>query len=230
MAIISSVDYSTALSYKGMNLSAKYNNKKQKVYLKLNCDDFTLADCLELARLSKNILMINYQGVDSNPTYLNLTGDTGIYIGKVIDFGNNITLEDIARIDSQVPAGVVPIINLPEDYTNLEFLWKASKQFPRVRYSGGKLFAVDGIKVGQVGIDILSKIESKIDVDCFNLNSRTDCVELVDINTLEITASTKAEKSPREKKSSSSSANTPKKKAPTQTFGNLFSSFKIGEI
>ena len=229
MAIVCSVDYSTALSYKGMNLSAKYNNKKQKVFLKLNCDDFTLSDCLELARLSKNILMINYQGVDTNPTYLNLTEDTGIYIGKIIDFGNNITIEDIERIENQVPNGVVPIINLPEDYKNLEFLWKASKRFPRVRFSGGKLFAINGVKVGQIGVDILESVDSKIDVSCYTLNSCSDCIDLVDISSLEISASTKAEKAPRERKSSSGNSS-PKKKAPAQTFGGLFSSFKIGEI
>lgn len=227
MAIISSVDYSTALSYKGMNLSAKYNNKKHKVYLKLNCDDLTLADCIELARISKNILMISYQGIDTNITYLNLSEDNGIYIGKVIDFGNNITLEDIERLNNQVPKGVVPIINLPEDYNNLEFLWRASKKFPRIRFSGGKLFAVDGIKVGQIGVDVLEKYESKIDVSSYTLDGCSDCIEVVDINTLDISISSKADKAPREKKNNGSPT---KKKAPTQTFGSLFSSLKIGEI
>lgn len=229
MAIISSVDYSTALSYKGMNLSTKYNNKKQKVYLKLNCDDLTLADCLELARLSKNIVMINYQGIDTNVTYLSLTEDSGIYIGKVIDFGNNITLEDIQRIENQVPKGVVPIINLPEDYNNLEFIWRASKKFPRVRFSGGNLFAIEGVKIGQVGVDILSKFETKLDASVYSSDGRTDCVDVVDINTLEITVSAKAEKAPRERKSSSGTG-TQKKKTPTASFGSLFNSLKIGEI
>lgn len=225
MAIISSVDYSTALSYKGMNLSAKYNNKKHKVYLKLDCDDYTLEDSINLARVSKNILMVNYQGLETNPAYLNLTQDNGIYIGRIIDFGNNITEDDIQRLISGVPSGVTPIINLPEDYKDLHFIWSISKKYPKVRFCGGNLFAIDGVKVGAIGVDILDKVEAKYDVEAYNLSGRLDALEDVDINTIEITATSKPDKAPKEKKSSSSG--TKKKSNPSKSFGNIFSNFQM---
>lgn len=227
MAIISSVDYSTALSYKGMNLSTKYNNKKHKVYLKLDCDDYTLEDSLNLARVSKNILMVNYQGLDTSSSYLGLTKDTGIYIGRIIDFGNDITEDDVLRIVKIIPEGVTPIINLPEDYKNLHFIWKISKKFPNIRFCGGHLFAIEGIKIGAIGVDILDKVEAKYDVDAYNLNNRVNALEDVDISTIEITATSKPDKVPREKKSNSSGGS---KKKPSQTFESIFSSFQIGGI
>lgn len=224
MAIISSVDYSTALSYKGMNLSTKYNNKKHKVYLRLDCDDYTLEDSINLARLSKNILMVNYQGLDTNIYYQSLIQNDGVYVGRIIDFGNDITEDDIKRIIEKVPNGVVPIINLPEDYKDLHFIWEISKKIPRVRFCGGHLFAIEGIKVGAIGIDILDKVEAKYDVDAYNLECRVDALEDVDISSLEISATSKPDRASSGRKSSGGK----KKTGQTQSFSSIFNSFQIG--
>jgi hypothetical protein len=230
MAIISSVDYSTALSYKGMNLSTKYDNKKHKVYFKLVADDYSLQDAINLARVSKNILMINYIGLPSNAYYLSLTSNTGVYIGRVIDFGNNITEEDILGAIKDVPEGVVPIINLPEDFNNINFVWKMCQKYPRIRFCGGNLFAIDGVKIGMVGIDTLDKQGIKYDFDSYAFNNKLDAFDEVDINTLDITASSKPERVVKEKKSSSSTSDSsPKKKSnQSEKFKGLFGNFQIG--
>lgn len=204
MSIICKVDYATALKYKGMNLSTKYNNKKHKVYLKLIGDDFTLTDCIALAKASKNILMIEYQGLQSNATYEGLVENTGVYIGRVYDFGNNITEEDVEKIVASTPAGVIPIIKLPDDYKDLYSIYQFSKTYPTVRFCGGHLFAVDGIKVGAIGVDTLDKIQDKYPMDCFKLDDTEDVLEVVDINELEIDTTSKPEKA---KKQSSSGGN-----------------------
>lgn len=227
MAIICSVDYSTALGYKGMNLSAKYNNKKHKVYLKLNCDDYILEDGLSLARVSKNILMVNYQGIGTSQVYLGLTNDTGIYVGRVMDFGNDITEEDIERLVINIPEGITPIIKLPEDFTNLRFIWEVSKKFPRVRFCGGKLFAIEGVKVGAIGVDVLDRVEAKYGEDAYSLGGRVDALEEVDISTLEIKASSKAERTGNSTKRGSSGSTASKKKV-TRDFTDLFDKFQLG--
>ena len=200
MSIICKVDYATALKYKGMNLSTKYNNKKHKVYLKLICDDFTLTDCIALAKVSKNILMVEYQGLQSNSVYEELTENTGVYVGRVYDFGNNITEEDVEKIAEDSPKGVVPIIKLPDDYKDLYNIYQISKAHPSVRFCGGHLFAIDGVKVGAIGVDILDKLQDKYSLDCFKLDDTEDVLESVDINELEIDTTTKPE---RAKKASS---------------------------
>lgn len=194
MSIICKVDYATALKYKGMNLSTKYNNKKQKVYLKLIGDDFTLTDCIALAKVSKNILMVEYQGLQSNSAYEELTENTGVYVGRVYDFGNNITEEDVEKIAEDSPKGVVPIIKLPDDYKDLYKIYQISKAHPSVRFCGGHLFAIDGVKVGAIGVDILDKLQDKYSLDCFKLDDTEDVLETVDINELEIDTTTKLER------------------------------------
>lgn len=194
MSIICKVDYATAFKYKGMNLSTKYNNKKHKVYLKLIGDDFTLTDCIALAKVSKNILMVEYQGLQSNSAYEELTENTGVYVGRVYDFGNNITEEDVEKIAEDSPKDVVPIIKLPDDYKDLYKIYQISKAHPSVRFCGGHLFAIDGVKVGAIGVDILDKLQDKYSLDCFKLDDTEDVLETVDINELEIDTTTKPER------------------------------------
>lgn len=225
MPIICSVDYTTALAYKGMNLTAKYNNKKQKVYLRVDCTDDTLKPSIDLARISKNIIMLRYNGLDTNSYYQGLGSDTNIYIGRFIEFGNDITEEDVARIESTIPPGVVPVIVLPSDFKDLYSLWKISKLHPRVRFSGGSLFSIEGVKVGAVGIDILDKLGIKYDLDSYTLNGGVDVIEDVDINTLDIDIKSKSKDTGNRIKSTSS---TSKKKV--QSFAGIFSSFQLGNF
>lgn len=231
MSIICSVDYITALNYKGANLSTKYNNKKHKVYLKLICDDLTLVDAIELAKVSKNILMIDYQGLETNTTYIGLTEPCGVYIGRVIDFGNNITLEDVERIVNDTPAGVTPIINLPNDYKDLHFLWQVAQKFGKVRFCGGKLFAVDGVKIGAIGVDILDKLDIKYDFSSYYLDGTIDVLENVDISSLEIDTTTKPENASKGKSKSSSSTKSSAPKKPAKksvSFGELLKNSGFG--
>lgn len=208
MSIICEVDYSTALRYKGANLTTKYNNKKHNVYLKLVCDDLSLIDGIELSKSSKNILMIDYQGLDTNIAYSELTKDVGVYIGRLIDFGNNITSEDVEHIVNNTPQGVTPIINLPDDYKDMRFIWEVSKKYPTVRFCGGSLFAIDGVKLGAIGIDILDKVGAKYDVESYTINGSVDAIETVDINTLTIDTTEPKRKS---KRSGSGNSKAPKK-------------------
>lgn len=193
MSIICSVDYGTAQKYRGKNLSAKYNNKKHKVYLKLHADDSNFQDCIELAKQSRNILMVSYQGMGSWDEYGFLSGARGVYIGCPMDFGVDVSEADITRAIEEIPDTVTPIINLPRSYTDLEFLWRVSQSHPRVRFSGGTLFAVDGLRIGEIGVDVLQKAEVKFGVDAYRLRTGVDALENVGIATLELDVTGKAE-------------------------------------
>ena len=220
MSLIAHVDYSTALNYKGLSLSTKYNGKKHKVYLKLICDDFTLKESIELAKGSKNILMLEYQGLDTNPVYSNL-GNTGVYIGRVIEFGNNLTEDDLTRIVNDTPEGVTPIVRLPDDFKDLRFLWDMTKKFGKVRFCGGTLFSIKGVNVGAIGVDILDAHEIKYEPSSFMVIGTDDVIESVGIDELEITTSSKSESKGSSKPKKSSSG---KKKSPTKpqvTFSSM---------
>lgn len=202
MSIICNVDFATATKYRGKNLSAKFNNKKHRVYLKLSCDDSNLQDCIELAKQSKNILMVSYQGTGSWTELPFLSSTKGIYVGYTMDFGVDISEADIARAVEGVPETVTPIISLPRSFTDVEFLWRVSRNYPRLRFSGGQLFAIDGIRVGEIGVDVLQKAEVKYGPDSYRLRSGVDALEVANIASLEIDATGKAESSgPKKPKS-----------------------------
>lgn len=217
MSIICKVDYSTALKYKGLNLKAKYNGKKHQVCLKVVCDDFTLQECIELAKSSPSIVMLEYQGLETNKSYLDLK-PCGVYIGKVFDLGNNFTRDDIVSIDTDTPDGVVPIIHLPDDFNNIEFIWKLSKEFNRIRFCGGYLFNIEGIKIGAVGSDILSSGNFKLNSEESIYQGIDDVIEQADISILDI--ETTATKSESTKSLNKSPKSAPKKKQ-SVSFANL---------
>lgn len=229
MSIVCSVDYGTAQKYKGKNLSAKYNNKKHRVYLKLHADDSNLQDCIELAKQSRNILMVSYQGMGSWEEYGFLNGARGVYVGCPMDFGVDVSEADIQRAIEEIPESVTPIVNLPRSYTDLEFLWRVSKAYPRVRFSGGTLFAVDGLRVGEIGVDVLQKAEVKFGADSYRLRSGVDALENVSISTLEIDMTGKAD---TPKASKPKSTGTPKKKTDNirSRIGSLFLNSDLGGL
>lgn len=196
MSIICSVDMATANKYKGKALSTKYNNKKHRVYLKLHCDDSNLADAVELAKQSKNILMVSYQGTGDWSQFGFLSGLRGVYVGYPLeDFGLDVSEDDILRAIDGIPDSITPIVNLPRSFTDIEFLWRVSMKCPRLRFSGGQLFAIDGLRVGEIGVDVLERESVKFGVDSYRLHSGVDALENVQISGLEIDTSGKAESS-----------------------------------
>lgn len=224
MSIICDVDYGTAQKYRGKNLSTKYNNKKHRVYLKLLSDDSNLRECIELAKQSKNILMVSYQGVGSLADFDFLESQRGVYVGCSMDFGSDMSENDLELALDGIPDAITPIIHLPKSYNNMEFLWRVSKKYPRVRFSGGQLFAVDGVRVGEIGVDVLQKAEAKFGVDAYRLTSGVDALEDVNISILEIDTSGKAESSSSTKKTSSSNGTVKKTENIRSRIGALFMS------
>lgn len=205
MSLICSVDYTVALQYKNMSLSTKYNNRKHKVYLKVLCNEFSLELAQALARESKNILMVEYQGLQSSQAFLEYKPN-GSYVGYVTEVGNNISEEEVRELHTDTPAGMTLVLRLPNDFTNLELLSDLSQVFPDVRFCGGCLFPVEGIKVGAIGVDILEKANIKFDESSYILDRTDDVLENVPIEILTIETSVatgkkaSTKKAPGEKK------------------------------
>lgn len=221
MSVIAVTDYSGALEYKGFNLTTKYNGKKHKVYLKVICDDFSLSECIELAKSSKNILMLEYQGMETFPMYTQLKKDVGVYIGRVTDMGNNISDEDLLALINDTPEGVVPIVRLPDDFKNLRVVSNLSEKFPTVRFCGGNLFSVKGVKVGAVGVDLLKSKDIKFDQSAYMLSCTDDVLEDIDINELEIETSSKPESTTKQKKQGSGTKKQNKVSKPSISFSSM---------
>ena len=220
MAIVCPVNYEVAQSYKGYNLKTTYNNKKTPVYLKLMCDNTNLKESIDLARGSKNILMVEYQGIDSG----DLEIDNSVYVGKIIDFGNDLRIEDVDRLVNSFSDNLVSVIKLPPDFTDLELLYNISLKYPQIRFCGGELFAIAGVKVGVIGVDILDSRGIKFNVDSYYLKGDDYALPVVDIETLEIDTTGKGDvkKKKAKKDGKSQSASSAKKPAKKKmNFGSM---------
>lgn len=217
MALICNVDLEQAKKYLGVNLSAKYNGKNHKVYLRLCCDDFNLSECIEFSRKCQSVLAVSYRGMPNNEVYVGLDKDTGVYITRDYSQGNNISESDVQSILEETPTGVTAVINLPEDFTDLNFVWRMCSKYDRLRFCGGKLFQIDGAHIGGIGLDIIRRVDVKFNPDSFAVCG-TDICEVVDITELEIKTSTGSSKS----NSSSSSSRKESKPKKTLMFADIF--------
>lgn len=185
MSVVCSVDYEIAKGYEGKNLIAKVENKKQQVFLKLTCSENDLESSLALARNSKNIVMVEYQGLPDSQVFQDIkTG--GVYVGVVKDAGADIDFPDVEEMLDGIPEGVTLIIRLPSGYCSLGKLWELTKSYPHVRFCGGLLFDVDGVNVGMVGLDVLDKFKGKYDESSYILDGSDDCVPDLDIFDLQV--------------------------------------------
>ena len=224
MSVIVKASYETASKYANGRVVTKVNNKKHQVYFRVPCDDYSLNACIELAKNSSNVLMLDYEGLPMSPSFMALTEPTGVYIGIKIEVGMDLSEDDIVRIINDIPAGVIPIIKLPDEYKNIRFVYNMSQKYDRIRFCGGTMFNISGCRLGCCGADILDKNNIKFPADSMIHNGCSCGLEVVDEEGLEFEVSQKAvrqsraPKTPREKSNSTA----PKKKA-VSNFMSLFS-------
>lgn len=215
MAVIVKTSFENARHYRGKNVVTKIENKKHNVYFRVVIDDYTIDEALK--EVDSNILVYDYQGMTSNPTYANLSS-TNLYITRTYELGYDISESDIIKILELTPLGVTPMLKLPNDYKDFEFICNMSSKYSRVRFCGGILFCVDGCKVGCCGRDILDKKSIK-----YNDNDyiKTGCACALDVfsdEDLDLELSDKKVK-PKSSKSGNSSGTQKKKK---KMFGEVF--------
>lgn len=152
--VIVKADLATAKQYTGKSLSVKIGKKKFSAVLRVNVDDFNIAEAIELAKRDVNILMLNYVGSHEGIQDVNTCG---VYVAWGIDVGSDVTEDDIQRLYDDVPDGVTLIVKLPEGYKNIRFLYDMSQKFDRIRFCGGSLFCFEDCKFGCCGRDVCNE-------------------------------------------------------------------------
>lgn len=227
MSVIVKASYETASKYANDRVISKVNNKKHQVYFRVPCDDYSLNSCIELAKNSSNIIMLDYEGLSMSPSFLALTQPVGVYIGIKIDVGMDLSEDDLIRIMNDTPLGVTPIIKLPNEYKNIRFVSDMSHKYDRLRFCGGTMFNLEGCRLGCCGADILESRGIKFPADEM-MHCGCSCgLEVVDEEGLEFEVSTKSVKKPKSPKATKvkkekSSSSAPKKKS-SSSFTSLLS-------
>ena len=216
MSVICEIDYNDAKKYVGKNVTTKVNNKKQKVYFKLNCDNLNLKESINFVKANKNFICVNYIGQVNSETYQNLEDTQGVYIIHVKEVGNNISDVDIEQVLEDTPKGVIPIIKLPEDFSDLRKIWDFSRRYKRVRFCGGDLFNCDGCRLGCCGIELMKSLGINEDIKEFNKVGCSCFCDVYDFEDLDLTTTNMSSRS----SSSRSTKNTGTKK-PKVSFSEL---------
>lgn len=204
MAILVRTDLERQFEYRNKNVKSKIGNKKQQVFFKVMVDDFTLEDALVSARNDRTILMLEYVGSEQFIQSSNLDF-SNVYIGIKHEVGNNVTEEDIEKLANSVPNGVVILVKVPDDFSNMEFIFNMSSKFSNVRFCGGHMFCFDDCKVGCCGRDILKAKDIKFDESDYIKSGCCCSLPTFDIADVSLEVSLKSERSSNSSKSKSKS-------------------------
>ena len=238
MAIICRISLLDAEQFKGYKLKAKYEGKQHDVYFKLMCEDMDLEDCVKFAKESSNVLMLEYQGTGEKYSYMTKENLGDLTISEVVDFGCDVQEADVQRVIDKFPECLNLVIKVPDSFFDMKIVESICSKFPRVRFAGGKLFAFDNVKVGEIGVDVAEKSGVKFGADAYYIDCRDDIFEEVAFGACQIektkkVGGVKSSKSTSPKKKATETAKTSKASKPTKKptkksmhFGNLLATLR----
>lgn len=153
MAIIVRTSIETAIQYASGSVETDSFKKKQQVFFKVIVDNFDLKRAVDFARTDSNIIMIKYEG-DPVSTSFEGIDFHGVYVVKEFEVNNSFDMSEMEHIMSCLPDGMNALIKLPEDFCDMEMLYKINSVYRNVRFCGGYLFNTGEIKMGCIGRDI----------------------------------------------------------------------------
>lgn len=211
MSVICGINLSLAKEYEKYSLSAKVEGKKHKVYFKLESGADELQDCINLARNRKDIVFVEFQGNIDEVENIETNGVSVIYVKEV---GNNISESDIDFTLVDFPKGMTLVLSLPDDFNNLELIYKLNKMYPSVRFYGGNLFRLDGLRLGNYDKTALENKGIKFGSYSHLTSSSKDILGYYNISNLELEFN---EKSIKEVKDVLSKPKKEKAKKPTSS-------------
>lgn len=208
------IDLDEAKAFGRNRLITKVGNKKKQVLMMINVDNTNIKDAIEFAVGNPSVSALIYEGTEQYFSLLSELDTKGVYICKVEQFGDDVSEEGINQLLEILPKWATLVVDLPEEYKNMEFICSMCEKHPRVRFSGGYLFNFKDSRLGICGDDILDKLGVKGDV---GLIRSGDCCGLPVVNYGDIEISVATAKD----KVSTSGEKSPAKKK-TISFGELF--------
>lgn len=221
MSVIVKTSYENTKLYREKDVYVKIGSKKHDVMFYTIIDDFNIEECLNY--YDNNIAIYSYQGTLDNSLYNNVE-DTDLYIVKEFNYGNDISESDVKDVLLDTPSGVVPVISLPDDFKDYEFIYNICKKYDKVRFSGGILFDDGVCRVGLISRNTLNDLGLKFKSDSYILKHGDELIDIITDENLEFIISEKKEKKAKTVKKSkvkSTSSTTNKKKQKQSLFGDL---------
>ena len=187
--VIVRTDLDRAKSFYKKGALTKYANKEQQVLFRVTIDDFNFDEAIECYKKDVNIVMLEYEGTDEYLKATTMDKCKGVYMTKSIDVGTDVTSDDIDKIVSTYPSFLTLIIKLPQEFNDMKFIKDMCNKYSNIRFCGGTLFQLDGVRLGCCGADKLGRYKVKdrefIKVGCgCALPVLSDKVELIKTDTV----------------------------------------------
>ena len=192
----------------------KVGNRKKVVLFEVSVDNTNIKDAIEFAVGNSSVAALVYEGTEQHLQMVSELDTKGVNICKVEQVADDVSEADIMKLLQIIPTWASLVVDVPEDYKNMEFICNMCEKYPRVRFSGGYLFNFKDCRLGICGDDTLEKLGVKPDV---GLVRTGDCCSLpvVCAGDIEITIATA-----KDKISSGGEKSAPKKK--TVMFSSMF--------
>lgn len=216
--MIAKINLEGAKSFpRNSKLITKVGNRNKIVVFEVSVDNTDICEAVDFACGNKNIVSLVYEGTEQYFTMLSELDSKGVNIAKIERVSLDVDEAYIAELLKVLPAWATLIVDLPEDFNNMEFVYNVCSKFDRVRFSGGYLFDMSGVRLGICGKDTLESLGIK---GLDDLIKTGDCcaLEVVDANDIEISVATAKDKV----STSSGTKSSPKQKT------MLFSEFLCG--
>lgn len=195
-------------------LFTKVGNRKKAVLLEVSVDNTNIREAIEFAQGNPSVAALVYEGTEQHLQMISELDTKGTHICVVEQVADDVSEADILKFLDVLPAWASLVVDVPEDYKNMEFICDICSKHPRVRFSGGYLFNFKDCRLGICGDDLLDKLGVKPEVGLIRTG---DCCGLpvVCAGDIEISIATA-----KDKVSSGGEKSAPKKK--TVMFSSMF--------
>lgn len=195
MKFLASASCDEALTHSGrLVLPAEDGKKPHKVTLNVIAEDESV-----------------FQKVSGNEEFITFKG----YIPKFVptSFEGKVfyetSLEEVENNKSAFCRGLTPLVRLDTDFCDMRRLYNCSQANPSVRYIGGNLLSIPGIKIGRFDSDKKPVVcngvyDDFIEVNLSDLNNIQEIVKKVKVKIVDgeevVSKRRKGDKKPKEKK------------------------------
>lgn len=174
-------------------LVTKVGNKKKVVVLEISVDNTNIKDAIDFAVGNNSVASLVYEGTEQHMQMVTELDTKGVHICRVEQVADDVSESDIIKLLQIIPNWASLVVDVPEDYKNMEFICNMCAKYPRVRFSGGYLFNFKECRLGICGDDILDKLGVKSDAGLIRTGMCCG-LPVVCSNDIEITIATSKDK------------------------------------
>ena len=159
--MVAKIGLDEAKLYGSNRLVTKVGNRNKAVLLEISVDNTNIKDAVEFACGNNSVAALVYEGTEQHMMMVSELDTKGVHICKVEQVASDVSESDILKLLNVLPKWASLVVEVPEDYKNMEFICNMCAKYPQVRFIGGYLFNFSECRLGICGDDVLDKLGVK---------------------------------------------------------------------